>query len=80
MFDGDLPLRVTYDDEVDAAYVYLKHPLARGEAVRTISVDGEEDNGYPWIVNLDVDADGRILGLEVLGATDRLPPDLLNRF
>lgn len=31
----------------------------------------------PWIVNLDVDGDGRIIGLEVLDATRRLPASLL---
>lgn len=77
MFDQDLPLRVTFDDEVDAAYISLKHPLSSGEAVRQICVDGGDD---PWDVIIDVDANGRILGLEVLGASERLPLDLLRQF
>jgi uncharacterized protein YuzE len=31
------------------------------------------------MVNLDVDDEGRILGLEVLDASKRLPPELLAR-
>ncbi len=37
-----------------------------GDVARTVPVDGGDD---PWMVNLDVDSDGRIIGLEVLDAS-----------
>lgn len=46
---------VTYDHDAQALYV----EIADGTVVRTIHV---YDN-----VNLDLDADGRVLGIEVLG-------------
>jgi uncharacterized protein YuzE len=67
-------LRVTYDEEVDAAYIYLVPEIEVGGAARTVPVDGGED---PWMVNLDVDSDGRIIGIEVLDASRRLPLALL---
>jgi hypothetical protein len=48
--------------------------ISAGGVARTVPVHGGED---PWMVNLDVDDDGRILGLEVLDAGKRLPPGLL---
>jgi hypothetical protein len=43
--------------------------ISAGDVARTVPVHGGED---PWMVNLDVDDDGRILGLEVLDAGKRL--------
>lgn len=68
--------RATYDPEADAAYVYLVSDIGFGGAVRTVPVDGGED---PWMVNLDVDSEGRIIGIEVLDARRRLAPELLER-
>lgn len=65
---------VTYDDEVDAAYIYFTPDVPPGGVSRTVPVDGGDD---PWMVNLDVDVDGRIIGLEVLDAAKRLPAALL---
>lgn len=74
MKDSTQPLRVTYDDEVDAAYIYFTPDVPPGGVSRTVPVDGGDD---PWMVNLDVDVDGRIIGLEVLDAAKRLPAALL---
>jgi uncharacterized protein YuzE len=41
---------------------------------RTVCVDPRE---IPGMVNIDLDDDGRIVGLEVLDASQLLPPDLL---
>ena len=69
-------MRLRYDAEVDAAYLSLvDRDLRPGEAVRQsdiISVPGGDGS-----VILDVDADGRLLGVEVLGARAVLPPELL---
>lgn len=53
---------VTYDPEADAAYISFA-PTADGGVARTVSVDDED-----WLVNLDLDDDGRFVGMEVLGA------------
>ena len=72
--DSTQPLCVTYDDEADAAYIYFVPDIQAGGVSRTVPVDGGDD---PWMVNLDVDGDGRIIGLEVLHAATRLPAALL---
>ena len=61
---------VTYDPEADAAYISFA-PTADGGVARTVSVDDED-----WLVNLDLDDDGRFVGMEVLGRR-RLPKELL---
>ena len=48
-------LRWEYDRAVNCGYV----SLAEGQAARTVPVDDA--------VNLDYDADGRLLGVEILG-------------
>jgi uncharacterized protein YuzE len=57
--DSTEELRVTYDEEADAAYIYLVPEIEESGVARTVPVDGGDD---PWMVNLDVDRDGRIIG------------------
>jgi uncharacterized protein YuzE len=64
--DGPVPLRVTCDGEADAAYVHLQTAVPDGGAVVTVRVDVPGGT-----VHLDLDADGRVLGLEVLAASRR---------
>ena len=52
---------VTYDPEADAAYFYV----GRGK------IDRQEEAG-PF--TLDVDAEGRVIGIEVLSASTTLAP------
>lgn len=70
------PLRVTYDSEANAAYIYFVPEIESGGVARTVPVDGGD---HPWMVNLDVDSDGRLLGIEVLDARRLLPPSLLGQ-
>jgi uncharacterized protein YuzE len=66
-------MRVTYDPEADAAYVYLTDAdLSPG--LDSVPVDPPE--GMQAFVVLDW-KDGRIVGLEVLDASSLLHPDLL---
>jgi uncharacterized protein YuzE len=52
-------LKIEYDKEVDALYIRIQEkPVSRTQEVS----EG---------VNLDFDAEGRLIGLEVLGATER---------
>ena len=63
-------MRVTYDAEVDAAYIYLESAPQPGSAVTTLSLDPREVNGE---VNIDLDVEGRIIGIEVIDASRLLP-------
>lgn len=65
-------MRVTYDAAVDAAYVYLVGEINAGDAVRTVPVDPREIGG---MINLDFDAEGRLVGVEVLDASRFLSPE-----
>jgi len=65
-------VRTTYDATADAAYIYLIDESTAGRSVRTPEV--RTQNGS---VILDLDADGVLLGVEVLGARATLHPDLL---
>ena len=66
-------MKVTYDPTVDAAYIYLV-PIARGGAKSTYCCPPNE---VGCMLNLDFDAEGRLIGIEVIGASARLPPQLL---
>jgi len=58
-------MKITYDPEADALYIELRKASAAD------SVDVEEG------VTVDLDADGHIVGIEVLDASDRLTPEEL---
>lgn len=76
MDDRSPRLRVTHDDDVDAAYVHLASPRAPGTAVRTIPVALPDT--IPASILLDFDAENRLIGVEVLGARNALPEELLD--
>ena len=68
-----IPLVCTYDSEADAAYVYLEHPVPAGAVDRVVPFDLARG-----MFNLDLNAAGHVLGLEILGARRHLPPALLD--
>ena len=72
----EVAMRITYDSETDAAYIYLVNSVRPGEAKKTYVCDPSEMNG---MINLDFDAFGRLLGIEVLCARQQLPPELLDQ-
>jgi uncharacterized protein YuzE len=78
--DGDEGLRdvrVTYDPDADAAYLNLvDRDLQPGEAVHQSDL-GDTPGGRGTLI-ADFDRDGRLLGIEVLGARAVLPPELLH--
>ena len=51
-------LRVTYDPKARAAYIYLTGTIGPGEAKRTVTATPD--------INLDFDAEGRLIGIELL--------------
>lgn len=67
-------MRLTYDPEADAAYIYLADEIAPGGVARTYTCDPSEVGG---MVNLDFDAAGRLIGIEVMDASRILPPEAL---
>lgn len=68
-------MRFTYDSSVDAAYIYVKDTIEPGEAKKTYCCDPEKING--GMINLDFDAEGRLLGIEVLDASRFLPVEII---
>jgi uncharacterized protein YuzE len=67
-------VRITYDPRSDAVYIYLVDEIPPGGVAQTYPCDPREVNGE---INLDFDADGRLLGIEILDASKKLPETLL---
>jgi len=61
---------VTYDREVNAAYVHLTDPQVQVPAAHMYPCDPAEVRG---MINLDFDSEGRFIGIEVLAASPKLP-------
>ncbi|MFC6010253.1 DUF2283 domain-containing protein [Nocardia lasii] len=63
---------MTYDAEANAAMIYLKGHIAAGESMRQqmIPLQGAE-------IVLDFDADDLLLGIEVIGAREAIPAEVL---
>ncbi|MGW4485048.1 DUF2283 domain-containing protein [Amycolatopsis sp. NPDC004368] len=68
-------LKIAYDEVANAAYVYFADPATEPRSVHTYPCDPVEVSGT---INLDFLADGRVLGIEVLGARSKLPSFLLD--
>ena len=69
-------MKISYDPEIDAAYIYLVGEIAPGGVAKTYPCDPREVNGQ---INLDFDSSGRLIGIEVLDASKRLPVQLLRK-
>ena len=67
-------MRITYDQDADAAYIYLVDEIGAGGVAKTVPVDPTEVGG---IINLDFDGQGHLVGIEILDASTYLPSDLL---
>ncbi|MBI2045679.1 DUF2283 domain-containing protein [Candidatus Pacearchaeota archaeon] len=57
-------MKITYDKEADAAYIYFKE-IGIGEVKKTISLNES--------INIDLDSNGKAIGIEVLEASRNLP-------
>ena len=76
-------MRIRYDKQADAAYIYVVKEIAPG-GVKATHVcdlsDIERNYGLAPIrgmINLDFDEDGHLLGIEIIEATNILPKYLL---
>lgn len=67
--------KLTYDREVDAAYIYIAD-IAPGEVANTVTYD-DMPTSVHGDVNLDFDRNGKLLGIEILGASKILPSNML---
>jgi uncharacterized protein YuzE len=65
-------MKITYDRRVDAAYIYLGRPGSTS-IEWTYECDPLQVKGQ---INLDFDAEGRLVGIEVLDASKKLPPGM----
>ena len=64
-------MRTEIDIQSDAGYIYFKD-IKDGEVVRTISLNES--------LNVDLDVDGKILGIEIFNLSKNLPKGSLNNF
>ena len=69
-------MKITYDPSVDAAYIYLADAIEPGGVKKTYVCDPAE---VGTMVNLDIDGEGRIVGVEVLSAKAHLPKAMLKQ-
>jgi uncharacterized protein YuzE len=67
-------LRMTYDPDADAAYIYVTDPIGRGDAAGGAVLDHNFDSAS---VNVDLDDQNRLLGIELLGVSRLLRPEAL---
>jgi uncharacterized protein YuzE len=65
-------LRLTYDSSSDTAYLHLDDEHRQVGENRVC-----EEMGEPVATILDLDASGRVIGIEFFNATQRLPARLL---
>ena len=63
-------MRIDIDKEADSAYIYFKE-IAPGEVKTTITLN--ED------INVDLDAQGKTLGIEIIDASRNLPKAALQQ-
>jgi len=63
-------MKIEYDKEADAAYIYLKD-IEEGEVASTISLSGS--------LNIDLDKEGKTIGIEILDASKHSPQEFLKQ-
>jgi uncharacterized protein YuzE len=68
-------MRVTYDDDHDVGYIYFTEDR---DVDRTLTVKTGQQGVFGQL-NIDIDAKGRVMGIEVLGVAATLP-ELANGF
>jgi uncharacterized protein YuzE len=70
MYLKNKKMRIEYDKEANAAYIYLKE-IGEGEVASTISLSDS--------VNVDLDKDGKTIGIEILDASKHAPKEFLEQ-
>ena len=62
-------MKLEYDKEADAAYIYLEYPIKKGQSKNTIELNEN--------IMLDFDSKGKLLGVEILNASKVLNKKIL---
>jgi uncharacterized protein YuzE len=68
-------MKVRYDPSVDAAYLYFVEDSEQHSQAFTYACDPMEVKGQ---IHLDFDTEGRLIGIEVLQASKKLPQSILS--
>lgn len=68
-------MKITYDPEADAAYIQLANTIPTGSVARTVEcqISNEVEP-----VAIDLDINGKIVGIEILSARNLLPPEAID--
>ena len=66
-------IKAQYDMKGDSAYIYFAD-IGPGEVSFTYPCNPKEVKG---MINLDFSKDGKLIGVEVIGATKKLPREIL---
>jgi uncharacterized protein YuzE len=69
-------VRLDYDPDIDAAYIWLKAAADGIQVAKTVPLDPTEIDGE---INLDFDRDGRLVGIEIQSASRFLDPALIRQ-
>lgn len=72
-------MKITVDTTCNMGYIYVKNPIAPGESARTVKVSLDSNKQDNIDLVIDVDINGKILGIEVFGAKRLLPEDVYNK-
>ncbi len=62
-------MKLEYDKDVDAAYIYVNYPIKDGEAEKTIELNDS--------ISIDFDKNGKLIGIEILDASKVLKREVL---
>jgi len=62
-------MRIEYDKEADAVYIYIVSDIKEGEAKKTLQLNDD--------IILDFDKNEKLLDIEVLNASKHLSKDIL---
>lgn len=63
-------MKFEYDKDVDAAYIYLVHPISDGAVKKSVELSDD--------IVIDLDVDGKLLGIEILDASKHIAKSVLN--
>jgi uncharacterized protein YuzE len=69
-------MKIKYDDSVDAAYISLIDEASPGTFDFTYACDPEIVKNQ---IHLDFDTSGKLMGIEILNASQVLPANLLKQ-
>ena len=65
-------MKTTYDENADAAYIYLKEKIEKGDVKKTISLNEN--------IILDFDKNEKLIGIEILNASSVVPKKSISQF